>query len=487
MKRVLIAVALAGLAVAQPPAPSIGNCPVFPAGNIWNTRIDQLPVSPNSSTWVNTIGASAHLHPDFGSGLYHGEPSGIPYITVPGTQAKYPATFGSLGKSDPSPYAIPLNAPIEGGNSSAGDRHVISVDTGNCILYEIYDAFPQTAGWQGTSGAIFNLLSDALPPAPGTSADAAGLPIFPGLVKYAEIRAGKIDHAIRFTAPQTQDRYVWPARHGASTLTSTIYPPMGARFRLKASFDISSFSATNQIILTALKFYGMMLADNGSSWYISGAPDPGWNNDDLHVLNTIDGSSFEAVDVAPLMVNPNSGQALKASATSLTAKAAAIAIAILILLVAVVAVIGYMLPKNHLASRSSHFRQPPQAIWDVLAGPPEWRPDLRSWEKLAPRDGRRTWKEIDKHRHAITYESVEESPPHRLVTRIADPTLPFGGTWTFAIEPESTGCQVTITEAGEIYNPIFRFMARFVLGYSGTIETYLKALHGKFGETAEGS
>jgi hypothetical protein len=484
MKWVLVAGALAGLAVAQPP--TIGNCPVFPADNIWNTRIDRLPVSPNSSTWVNTIGTSAHLHPDFGSGLYHGEPSGIPYITVAGKQTKFPATFSSPGNIDPGPYAIPLDAPIEGGSSSAGDRHVISVETDNCIVYEIYDAFPQTAGWQGGSGAIFNLLSDALRPAPGTSADAAGLPIFPGLVKYAEIRAGKINHAIRFTAPQTQDLYVWPARHGASTFTNTICPPMGARFRLKASFDISSFSTTNQVILTGLKLYGMMLADNGSSWYISGAPDPGWNNDDLHVLNTIDGSNFEAADVAPLMMNPNSGQVLKVSVTSLAAKAAAIAIAILILLVAVVAVIGYMLPKNHLASRSSHFRQPPQAIWDLITGPPDWRPDIRSWEKLAPRDGRRMWKEIDKHRHAIAYESVEENPPHRLVTRIADPSLPFGGTWTFTIEPESTGCQVTITEAGEIYNPIFRFMARFVLGYSGTIETYLKALHGKFGETVEG-
>jgi hypothetical protein len=306
-----LAGALAGLAAAQPP--TIGNCPVFPADNIWNTRIDQLPVSPNSSTWVNTIGTTTHLHPDFGSGLYNNEPIGIPYVTVPGTQTKYPATFTYQSESDPGPYAIPLNAPIEGGSSSTGDRHVISVDINNCILYEIYDAYPQTASWQGGSGVIFSLLSDALRPASWTSADAAGLPIFPGLVKYEEIVAGQINHAIRFTAPQTQDTYVWPARHEASSLTSANYPPMGARFRLKASFDISGFSATNQIILTALKLYGMMLADNGSSWYISGAPDPGWNNDDLHVLNTIDGSNFEAVDVSPLMVNPNSGQALQNS------------------------------------------------------------------------------------------------------------------------------------------------------------------------------
>jgi hypothetical protein len=309
--RFVILTSLAGLAAGQPP--TIGNCTVFPADNIWNTRIDQLPVHPSSNTWVNTIGTSAHLHPDFGSGLYDGEPIGIPYITVPGTQTKYPASFTYQSESDPGPYAIPLNAPIEGGSSSTGDRHVISVDTDNCILYEIYDAYPQTASWTGGSGAIFNLLSNALRPSTWTSADAAGLPIFPGLVKYDEIAAGQIRHAIRFTVPQTQDTFVWPARHEASSLTSANYPPMGARFRLKASFDISSFSAINQIILTALKQYGMMLADNGSSWYISGAPDARWSNDDLHVLNTIAGSNFEAVDVSHLMVDPNSGEALGSS------------------------------------------------------------------------------------------------------------------------------------------------------------------------------
>src|SRR5271163_3842270 len=306
-----ILAALAGLAAGQ--TPTIGNCTVFPADNIWNTRVDQLPVHPSSSTWVNTIGTSSHLHPDFGSGLYDGAPIGIPYVTVPGTQTKYPATFTYQSESDTGPYAIPLNAPIEGGSSSSGDRHVISVDTDNCILYEIYAAYPQTASWQGGSGAIFQLLSDGLRPATWTSADAAGLPIFPGLVRYDEIVAGQIRHAIRFTVPQTQDAFVWPARHEASSQTSAQYPPMGARFRLKASFDISSFSPTNQIILTALKNYGMMIADNGSSWYISGATDSRWNNDDLHVLNDIAGSNFEAVDVSPLMVNPNSGQASQSS------------------------------------------------------------------------------------------------------------------------------------------------------------------------------
>jgi len=304
--------ALAGLAAAQ--APPIGSkCTVFPANNIWNTRIDQLPVSPSSSTWVNTIGSAKPLHPDFGSGLYDGAPMGIPYVTVPGTQKKYPATFDYADESDPGPYAVPLNAPIEGGSASTGDRHAIAVDTDNCILYELYAAYPQTASWQAGSGAIFNLSSDALRPATWTSADAAGLPIFPGLVRYDEIVAGAIRHAIRFTVPQTQKAYVWPARHYASSLTGSQYPPMGARFRLKASFNISGFSATNQIILTALKQYGMMLADNGSSWYISGATDSRWNNDDLHALTTLTGADFEAVDVSSLMVDPNSGQALQNS------------------------------------------------------------------------------------------------------------------------------------------------------------------------------
>ena len=302
---------ITGLAQAQ--APTAGHCTVLPADDIWNTRIDQLPVHPSSSTWVNTIGPTKPLHPDFGSGTYGGGPIGIPFVFVPGTQTKYPATFQYQDESDTGPYAIPLNAPIEGGSSSSGDRHAIAVDIDNCILYEIYDAHPQTASWQGGSGAIFNLLSDALRPATWTSADAAGLPIFPGLVRYDEILAGEIRHAIRFTVPQTQKAYVWPARHYASSLTGSQYPPMGARFRLKASFDISHFSATNQIILTAMKRYGMILADNGSSWYISGAPDERWSNDDLHALTGITGSNFEAVDVSPLMVDPNSGQARQAS------------------------------------------------------------------------------------------------------------------------------------------------------------------------------
>jgi len=304
-KYIALLITLSGPAMAQS---FLGTCPVFPANNIWNTPIDHAPISSNSATYINTIGASTSVHPDFGT-VYDGEPNGIPYVTVPGTQTKYPATFTYQSESDPGPYATPLSAPIEGGPDSTGDRHVISVDTDNCILYELYAAYPQTASWQAGSGAIFNLLSNTLRPSSWTSADAAGLPIFPGLVKYDEVLTGSIQHAIRFTVPQTQNTFVWPARHEASNLTGSQYPPMGARFRLKASFDISSYSATNQIILQALKTYGMMIADNGSSWYIQGAPDSRWSDDDLHNLSALKGSDFEVVGVSGMMVNANTGQA----------------------------------------------------------------------------------------------------------------------------------------------------------------------------------
>lgn len=296
---------------------------MFPADHILNTRVDQLPVHPSSSTWVATIGATRTLHPDFGSGLWEGAPIGIPFVTVSGTQTKFPATFLYQTESDFGPYAVPLNAPIEGGSAGTGDRHAIAVDASNCILYEIYRAFPQTAAWRGDSGAIFNLNSQALRPLTWTSADAAGLPIFPLLIRYDEIAAGEIKHAIRFTVPQSQKAYVWPARHYASSLTGAQYPPMGARFRLKESFDISGFSATNKIILTAMKRYGLIVADNGSAWYLSGAPDARWNNDELRQLKTIAGSNFEAVDATPLMVDINSGQARQTSVTTSVSPASA--------------------------------------------------------------------------------------------------------------------------------------------------------------------
>ncbi len=301
--------ALVAAASANAQAPAIGKCTVLPADNIWNTPVDKLPVAANSGTYINTIGPSKTLHPDFGGGLYQGALMGIPYITVPGTQTQYPVTFDYPDESDPGPYPTPLTAPIEGGTQSTGDRHVLTIDADNCVLYELYSAYPQSASWQAGSGAIFNLLSNALRPDGWTSADAAGLPIFPGLLRYDEIAAGEIRHAVRFTVPQTQRAYVWPARHYASSLTGSQYPPMGLRVRMRADFDISGFSSTNQIILRALKKYGMILADNGSAWYITGAPDDRWNNDDLHNLGAIPGSAFEVVDVSSLMIDPNSGQA----------------------------------------------------------------------------------------------------------------------------------------------------------------------------------
>jgi hypothetical protein len=302
----------AGTADAQQ---RIGTCSVLPANNIWNTPVDTLPVLANSASMVTTIGANIGFHADFGAGIWNGGPIGIPFVTVPGTQTKYPATFYYASESDPGPYAIPLNAPIEGGSASTGDRHAIAVDTGNCILYELYRAFPQSSSWNADSGAIFDLNSNALRPATWTSADAAGLPIMPGLVTYEEVMSGEITHALRFTVPQSRHEFVWPARHYASSLTGTQYPRMGERFRLKASFDISSFPADVQVILRAMKKYGIMLADNGSAWFISGKPDARWNDDNLHTLGLLLGSNFEAVDATVLRIDPNSGAAIQNGVT----------------------------------------------------------------------------------------------------------------------------------------------------------------------------
>ncbi len=289
---------------------SIGGCARFPADNIWNYDISHLPVDANSANYIASIGLSGHVHPDFGAGLYNGSPIGFPYVVVPGSQPYVPVSFDYAGESDPGPYPIPANAPIEGGAQSSGDRHVLVVDSGTCKLYEMYDSYPQQNGsWHAGSGAVWSLNSDALRPATWTSADAAGLPILPGLVSYDDIAAGAITHALRFTVNSTQNTFLWPARHQASSSSDPNLPPMGLRLRLKASVDISSFSRTNQIILTALKHYGMFVADNGSSWYISGTSDNRWNNDDLHALTSIPGSDFEAVDESALQVSPDSAQA----------------------------------------------------------------------------------------------------------------------------------------------------------------------------------
>ncbi len=289
---------------------TVGGCPLYPADNIWNRDISTLPVHRNSANYIASIGPTSHVHADFGAGLYGGGPIGIPYIVVPGSQPYVPVSFNYASESNPGPYPIPSNAPIEGGTQSSGDRHVIVVDSGTCKLYEMYSSYPQSNGsWKAGSGAVWSLNSDLLRPSTWTSADAAGLPILPGLARYDEVASGVINHALRFTVNSTQSSFLWPARHFASSSTNPNLPPMGLRLRLKANVNISSFSHTNQIILTALKHYGMIVADNGSSWYISGAPDNRWNNDDLHMLGTIPGSDFEAVDESSLQVNVNSGQA----------------------------------------------------------------------------------------------------------------------------------------------------------------------------------
>ncbi len=270
---------------------------LFPTDNPWNTPVDALPLDPHSAAYLSSIGLGTGLHADFGT-VWDGAPNGIPYICVSGTQKKVPVSFDYADESDPGPYPIPSNAPIEGGPRSGGDRHVLILDVDHQVLYELYAAYPQPDGsWHAGSGAIFNLGSNALRPAGWTSADAAGLPILPGLVRYDEaVTNGIIDHALRFTVARTQKAYVYPATHYASDSTDPDLPPMGLRVRLKADFDISGFSPEVQVILQALKTYGMMVADNGSNWYISGAPDPRWSDDDLHELSQVKGSDFEVVD-----------------------------------------------------------------------------------------------------------------------------------------------------------------------------------------------
>jgi hypothetical protein len=300
-------------------APSVGGCDVFPADNIWNARVDGLPVHASSDRYVASIGAHESLKPDFGAGLYEGRPMGIPYVVVPANQPMVPILFKPFGdeeevnadESDPGPFPVPRDAPIEGGKDSTDDRHVLVVQERSCLLFELYKAVPNADGsWSAVASAIHGLRGNALRPDGWTSTDAAGLPIFPGLVRYEEVAAGEIAHALRFTAPRTQQAYVWPARHYASSTKDAALPPMGQRFRLKAEVDISGFSPANQVILRALQTYGMILADNGSPWFISGAPHGSWNNDELQdELRKLKGSDFEAVDVSSLMRNADSGQA----------------------------------------------------------------------------------------------------------------------------------------------------------------------------------
>jgi hypothetical protein len=254
-------------------------------------------VARNSDAIVRSIGLDATMHADFGSGLWDGGPIGIPFVTVGAGQPRVHVSFDYASESDKGPYPIPRNVPIEGGRNADGDRHVIVVDRSRCRLYELFAAYPRAGGarWSAGSGAIWNLRSNHLRPRGWTSADAAGLPILPGLARYAEVKRGHIDHALRFTAERTRQAFVFPARHFASDLTDPNLPAMGQRLRLKRGYDVSRFPRQARIVLKALKRYGMILADNGSSWYVSGAPDPRWSNDQLHTLGRVPGSAFEVV------------------------------------------------------------------------------------------------------------------------------------------------------------------------------------------------
>ncbi len=289
------------------PQPAKAPCAIFPADNVWHADVSGLPVLADSARYVASIGTGRAVHADFGSGNYDGAPIGIPITTVPAGQPGITVSFEYAAESDRGPYPIPASPKIEGGPSSTGDRHIILYDPAACRAYELYAAYPTgNGGWKAGSGAVYDLRANALRARGATSADAAGLSILAGLVRYDEVAAGRIDHAIRITAPKTRNTYVWPARHAASSSSDPALPPMGLRLRLKSSVDITKLPPQVRIVALAMKTYGVILADNGSPWYISGAPDDRWSNDALHALGGLTGDSFEAVDTAALMVSPDS-------------------------------------------------------------------------------------------------------------------------------------------------------------------------------------
>jgi hypothetical protein len=299
-------VAIVGAADARTPdrarraaAPAEFGCPILPPKDPLNQEIANAPVNPNSANYVASIGLTAHLHPDFGTNPSYG----IPYTVVGPDQPKVPIKFTAYGsESNPGPYPVPPHAPIEGGGKNGhGDKHVLVVQEGSCTLYEMFDAHRRGRGWAAASGAVFNLRSDALRPEGWTSADAAGLPIFPLLARYPEVATGQIDHALRVTVPESQMGYIHPATHFASTSSDPDLPPMGLRLRLKASYSLAGFSGQSLVILKALKRYGLIVADNGSPWFITGAPNPGWNDENLEEIKRVPGSEFEAVESGPIL------------------------------------------------------------------------------------------------------------------------------------------------------------------------------------------
>jgi hypothetical protein len=311
----LAPVAAIGPAAAGTPVPGAPNCPMYPSENVWNTDISGLPVDSHSAAWLSNMGsATTHLHPDFGPSGDPSVPYGIPYTVVPPLTPKVFLTFDYAGESDPGPYPFSASTPIEGGAGSTGDRHALMVDPSTCTLYELYDARYSPTGSTAGSGAIWNLGSNALRPAGWTSADAAGLPILPGLLRYDEVLSGSITHAIRMTAAATDTSYLWPARHEAGSASNPDLPPMGARFRLKSSYDISGYSPEAQVVLRAMEHYGLLLADNGSNWYFGGTADPGWPAALVDELKQVPASAFDAVDESSLMISPDSGQARQTGA-----------------------------------------------------------------------------------------------------------------------------------------------------------------------------
>jgi hypothetical protein len=314
----LSAVGLSGAAQAATSVPGAPGCPMFPADNVWNTNIASLPVNADNSEWMTSLDASStFLHPDFGPSGDPSNPYGIPFTVVPPGHPFVSIAFQYADESDSGPYPFGSDTPIEGGQDATGDRHAIMVDPSTCTLYELYDAQYSPSGSTAGSGAIWNLRSDALRPAGWTSADAAGLPILPGLVDYDEVASGSMDHAIRFTAQCTENAYIWPARHEAGQ-PDNMCPPMGARFRLDASFRLpaSQCSAICQTVVTTLQNYGLILADNGSNWYFQGTADTRWTDTEVDQLKQIPASAFEAVDESSLMVSSDSGQTATAPAGS---------------------------------------------------------------------------------------------------------------------------------------------------------------------------
>src|SRR3954452_21901689 len=318
--RIAVAAGLALAAVSPAWAsapPTAPDCPILPANNVWHADISGLPVNARSAAWLGNMNAGGtRLHPDFGSSADPSAPYGIPWTAVPDSQSKVTPAFDYADESDAGPYPFGPDTPIEGGQSSSGDRHALMVDKDTCVLYELYDA-----DWNGGrptagSGAVFNLRSNALRPATWTSADAAGLPIVPGLLRLDEVQSGRVDHAIRFTAQRTDRSFVWPARHQAGAAPDPNLPPMGARFRLRGDFDMAGYRPDTQVVLRAMQHYGLMLADNGSNWFFQGTAENGWDDGFISDLKRVPAGAFEAVDESSLMIDPNSGQYRGAPAAS---------------------------------------------------------------------------------------------------------------------------------------------------------------------------